>query len=896
MERGRAGRNVPYADSDGFEAGGIAAAVHRKTIYQPGLERTGGVNVKYLRVTFPANDLRFAFRSFKKSPIFTAIAVLSLALGIGANTAIFTLLDQILLRLLPVRDPEQLVLLSMKGFYYGGNWGENSLSFPMYRDFKANNQVFSGMFCRFLYSVSLGYNGQTERVMGELVSGTYFPVLGVGAAIGRTFTEEEDRIPNGHLVAMLSYDYWKTRFAGDPSIVGKTIIVNGHNYGIIGVAQRGFDGIELGYRTQVFLPVMMRALVIPNSDFLDFNNRRQRWLNVFGRLKPGESAEQARASLQPFFHSILEAEVKEAAFTTAPPDVRERFLKNVIDVLPGSQGRSSLRQKVTTPLWVLMALTGGVLLIACANVASLLIARATSRQKEIAIRLAVGAGRFRIVRQLVMESMLLSACGAMVGLALAFWTDRLLVALVPPETASLKLATMPDLRILLFTSAVAALTGLIFGLLPALQCSSPDLAPILKDMVSGIIGSGPSVRFRKALVAAQVTLSLMLLVGAGLFIRSLENLRDLGPGFSTTNLMAFRVDPFLSGYDSERAKVFYGRLKDAVREIPGVGSVGLAAQRILEDGNWDSLVTVEGYHPARTSQAPDVYLNSIGPDYLATLEVPILAGRDFTRNDTKTVQHGDKPDNRVSRAVLVNEKFAKRYFRSAGAAIGRHVGFGIDPGTKPDMEIVGVFKDIKYSNLREEIPIQMCLPYLAGPAAGGMIVYARAAVDPNPLFGAIRQKLRELDPDLPLYGLRTLDDQISKSLLAERLIASVSAAFAFLATLLAAIGLYGVIAYTVARRTREIGLRMTLGAFERDVIWMVMREVMILVAIGIAVGLAGAAGLTRLVEAQLYGIGAHDPMTLLAASLGLAAVGCAAGYVPARRASRVDAAQALRSE
>jgi predicted permease len=638
-----------------------------------------------------SNDLRFALRSFKKSPVFAAVAVLSLALGIGANTAIFTLLDQILLRLLPVKNPQELVPLSMKGFHYGSNWGGNALSFPMYRDFKANNKVFTEMFCRFAYRVSLGYNGQTERIAGELVSGTYFPVLGVGAAVGRTFTPEEDRTPNGHPLVMLSYDYWKTRFAGDPSIAGKTVTVNGHNYTIIGVSEQGFDGVELGYTTQVFIPVMMREQVIPNSDQLGFDNRRMRWVNVFGRLKPGVTAEQAKASLQPFFHGILEMEVKEAAFKNASADVRERFLKNIIDVLPGSQGRSYLRQKVSTPLWVLMALTGGVLLIACANVASLLIARATSRQKEIAIRLAMGAGRFRIMRQLVVESLLLSAGGAILGLVLALWTDRVLLAFLPLDTTSLKLSTTPDLRILLFTGAVALLTGIIFGLVPALQCTKPDVAPTLKDTVGGIVGGGGTVRFRKILVAAQVTLSLLLLVGAGLFIRSLRNLREMGPGFGTENLVAFNVDPSLNGYDAERAKLFYRQLTDRINGIPGVRSVGLAQMRILEDNEWDSWVTIEGYHPAKSSDTPDPYMNSIGPGYFTTLGVPILAGRDFTPRDTQMVQHGEKPDNTVPIVVLVNEKFAKRYFGAAGNAIGRHVGFGIDFTTKMDMEIVGVF-------------------------------------------------------------------------------------------------------------------------------------------------------------------------------------------------------------
>jgi predicted permease len=772
----------------------------------------------------------------------------------------------------------------------------------MYRDFKENNdlrgnkKVFTEMFCRFPFQVSLGYNGQTERVAAELVSGTYFPGLGVGAAIGRTFTSEEDRTPDGHPLAMLSYDYWKTRFAGDRSILGKNVAVNGHNYTIIGVAEQGFDGVELGYVTQVFIPVMMRAQVVPNSTQIEFMNRRMRWVNVFGRLKPGVSPEQAQASLQPFLHGILEMEVKEAAFKNASADVRERFLKNIIEMLPGSQGRSYLRPRLTKPLWVLMALTAGVLLIACANVASLLIARATSRQKEIAIRLAMGAGRFRIIRQLLIESLLLSAGGAVLGLALAIWTDRALLAFLPPDTTSLKLSTTPDLRILLFTGAVALLTGIIFGLVPALQGTKPDVAPTLKDTVGGIVGGGASVRFRKALVAGQVTLSLLLLVGAGLFIRSLRNLRDLGPGFAAENLVAFNVNLSLNGYDAQRAITFYRELTDRIDGIAGVRSVGLASQRILDDNRWDNWLTIEGYHPAKSSEVPDAYMNSIGPGYFATLGVPMLAGRDFTPKDTRYVQHGERPENMVPTVVLVNEKFAKQYFRSAGNAIGRHVGFGIDSTTKLDMEVVGVFKDIKYANLRDEIPIQMCTPYMASNFVGGMAVYVRTTMGADQFFGAVRGKVRELDGNLPLYAMRTVEEQISKSLLVERLVASLSMVFGFLATLLAIIGLYGVMSFTVARRTREIGIRMALGAFQKHVIWMVMREVLALVSIGIAAGLAGAIGLTRLVQAQLYGVTAHDPLTLALAALALAGVACAAGYLPALRASRIDAMQALRYE
>lgn len=845
-------------------------------------------------------DAQFALRAFGKSPVFTTVALLSLALGIGANTAIFSLLDQVLLRLMPVRNPQELVLLHMEGFHYGDNWGMNSVSYPMYEDLSAHNSVFSGMFCRFEWMFSVGFNGSTERTRGEFVSGTYFPVLGVQAAAGRTLTPNDNRIPDGHPVAVLAYGYWQSRFASDPAIVGKTIAVNGHNFTVVGVAQKGFDGVDPGNTTQIFVPVMMRPALMPQmNEELDFHNRRTRWVQVFGRLKPGISRVQAQASLQPFFHSMLEMEVKQAAFNNASGAVRARFLQNVIQALPGGQGNSYSRELLKTPLWVLMALTGGVLLIACANVAGLLIARGASRQKEIAIRLAIGAGRFRIVRQLLVESLLLSLGGGLLGLLLAFWTDRALLAFLPSgiDEYSMKLSTAPDLTILGFATAVALLTGLIFGLVPALQATKPDVAPTLKDTVGGVVGGGTHVRVRKALVAAQVMLSLLLLIGAGLFIRSLRNLRDLGPGFNTGKLVAFEIDPTLNGYSAERAKIFYRQLSADLSALPGVRSVGLAMIRILEENESDSWLTIEGYQ-AKPTETPDAFMNWIGPGYFETLGVPLLAGRNFTENDTQMVRHDDRPESvdMVPRVAIVNEKFAKRFFGSVEKSIGRHVGYGIDPGTKTDMEIVGVVKDIKYTNLRDEIPPQAFLPYLALDRAGGMTVYARTTMDPNQFISAVRSRVRAMDSNLPVYGMRTMDQQISNSLLVERLIASLSAVFGFLATLLAVIGLYGVMAYTVARRTREIGIRMALGAFQRDVIWMVMREVLVLLAIGLAAGLAGAWVLAKFVQAQLYGVSSHDPLTVALAALGLALVACAAGFIPASRASRIDAMSALRYE
>jgi predicted permease len=841
-----------------------------------------------------AQDLRYTARVLAKNPVFTAVAVVTLALGIGANTAIFTLLDQILLRLLPVKNPQQLVQLNMEGRHYGSIWGWRTISYPMYRDFQDHNEVFSGMFCRYPTAVSLTFGGQAERAGAELVSGTYFSVLGVTAALGRTFTPDDDRVPNGHPVVVLSYNYWKQRFGGDPAILGKTLTVNKHDMTVIGVAQAGFDGVELGHSPKLFIPIMMQpqVLIVGWTDML--KDRRTRWVNAFGRLKPDVTPTQAKASLAPFMHSMLEMEVREAAFNHASAYDREQYLKCWIDVLPGSQGRSYFRLELSTPLWVLMAVTGVVLLIACANLANLLLARATGRQKEIAVRLAVGATRRRIVRQLLIETLCLSGLGGLAGLAFAFWADKALMALyLPADSGGLSVSTGPDTRILLFTLAVTIATGLVFGLVPALETTKPDIGRTLKDQAD--VMAGGHGRLRKTLVVAQVALSLLLLIGAGLFLRTLNNLGSLGPGFPVERLVGFNLDPSLSGYTPERAQVFYQQLTEKLNSIPGVQSVGLASMRILEDDRTMSPVTVEGYTPATPEGSAEPYMNWISPDYFATLGVPIVAGRDFTAKDNLKVKHSPQPDDWVPTVVIVNEKFARRYF-SGQNPIGRHLGFGTDPGTPTDMEIIGVVKDIKYMNLREEIPEQAYAPYLGSHFATDMTVYLRTAVDPKQVMSSVRAKVRALDATLPIYDVRTTEAQISSLLTTERMIASLSTVFGFLATLLATIGLYGVMAYTVAQRRREIGLRMALGAEPRKVIWMVMREVLLLVAIGVGAGVPASLALMRAIQSQLYGLTAHDPSTLALATAGLALVACAAGFLPARRASRLDPMVALRYE
>jgi len=831
----------------------------------------------------PANllqDLRFAARTFTKSPAFVAVAVLSLALGIGANTAIFTLTDQLLLRLLPVRDPGQLVLLSAIGQHYGNNMGWNRISYPMYRDFRDRNQVFSSMFCMREVDMSVSYGGRTERISGELVSGNYFPVLGVGPALGRLFTAEDDKVQNGQPVAVLSFGYWQRRFARDPGVIGRKLVINGYPYTVVGVSQAGFTGTDPASAPEVRVPMMMSKEL---AEYLDLNDRRSRWITAFARLKPGVSLEKAKAGLQPLFHQIIQMEVQEKAFAKAAPDMKQRFLQMSMNVLPASSGRSYMRRQFSTPLLVLMATVALVLLIACANVANLLLARAASRQKEIAIRLALGAGRWRIISQLLVESLMLSVAGGVAGLALAVWIDRILIGLLPPSTTPLSISSTPDWRILGFNFALSVLTGVIFGLVPAFQATRPDVAPTLKDQAGSLAG-GASVGLRKALVVAQVSLSLLLLIGAGLFIRSLGNLKDLDPGFRTSNLIAFKIDPMLNGYKPDRARAIYRRLKETLDGLPGIRNSGLAVVPVLEGDEWDQWVTIDTYKP-KQGELPDPHMNFVSPNYFATMEIPLLAGRDFKVTDTAG----------APLVVIVNESFAKKYFGSLNA-VGHRVGMGIDPGTKTDITIIGVARDTKYESMRDEIPTEMFRPFDQMDFATGMTAYIRTARDPNQVFAMVRQTVQQLDPNLPVFQMTTLAKQMDDSLVTERLVATLSTSFGFLATLLAAIGLYGVMAYTVERRTREIGIRMAIGALTGDVLWLVMREVLILLAIGICVALPAALVLTRYVQAQLYGIQPSDPASIALAKIAIAAVASMAGYLPARRATRVDPIRALRYE
>jgi predicted permease len=810
------------------------------------------------------------------------VSVLSLALGIGANTAIFTLIHQLILQPLPVKQPEQIVMLAGRGKHYGGNNGFDRLSYPMYQEIRDKNQVFRGMFCTFPATVSASFEGRTELIGADFVSGNYFPILGIGAAVGRVFAASDDLIQGGHPLAVLSNGYWRARFNSDRTIVGKQIVVNGRALTIIGVSKAGFDGVEPGRAPQIRIPVTMKD-DLPRGDFARLNNDRFRWVEVFARLKPGMTLDKAQAGLQPLFHQILNREVTEQPFSKASPFVKQEFLKMWMEVMPGSTGRSYLRRTYSKPLVALMGIVGLVLLIACSNLANLLIARASARQREIAIRLALGAGRGKLIRQLFVETLMLAAAGGSMGIGLAVIIDRALIGFLPSGHTPISLTSTPDATVLAFTCTISLLSSLLFGLVPALQCTKPKVADILKDQATSVIRVG-SAGLRKGLVVAQVSLSMLLLVGAGLFQHSLHNLKSQDPGFDVKNLLAFNVDPTLSRYDRKWTMDYYRRLRDRLSTLPGVESHALAVMPVLENNEWDNWVTIEGYS-ARQDERPDPHMQFCSPGFFKTMKIPLLLGRDFNDRDTAG----------APKVGIVNQKFVNRYFGGA-VPLGRHLGMGIDPGTKLDIQIIGVAADTKYESMRDEIPYELYVPSDQQDFANGGTVYVRAQGDPVHLFDALRTQVRSVDAGVPMYDMRTLEDQMEISLLTDRLLAALSSVFGCLAALLAALGLYGVMAFTVERRTREFGIRMALGAGRSSVLRMVMTETLSLSGIGVAIGLGGTFGVTRLIQAQLFGVDPTDLLTLAAASLGIAAVTLLAGYLPAQRATGIDPMNALRWE
>lgn len=828
-------------------------------------------------------DVRFALRAIRRNPLFASVAILSLALGIGANTAIFTLLDQVILRKLPVKNPDELVMLFQRGAHNGSNMGARMHSYPIYQDFQQKAAPLAEVLCRRLVAASLSVDNQTERVNAEVVSGNYFSMLGVQPAAGRVFSSaEDDRDHMGHPSVVLSYDYWNTRFARDPHIVGKKVLVNNYPMTVVGVSAAGFVGLDPASAPQIRVPVQMMRAMFPQWTWVRIEDRRTRWVQVFARLKPGFTPESAQAPMQVLFRQIREYEQSLPAAKDWTPYAREQFLRGTIHVEKAATGYSNVRNDFSTALIVLMCMVGLVLLIACGNVANLLIARAFARQKEIAVRLSMGASRGQLVRQLLIESMVLSLAGGAVGVGLAVAMTRGLLSLMPAEGNPLLIQPEPDGRILLFTICLTFLTGLVFGLIPAWKSSRPDVWGTLKDTVGSVTGHSGALFLRKGLVVAQVSLSFLLLFGAGLFVRSLQNLKNTDTGFKDIdNLVSFQVSASQNGYSVERVAAFHQDLLDRLRAAPGVRSAALASVSLLSGDEWDSTTSVEG-HKAKDGEDMQAFINSLSPGYFATMGVPIIEGRDFDRRDMKE----------DAKVAIVNQKFARHFFGDK-SAVGRRLGRGGGPNVKLDIEIIGVVADTLYEGPREGVRRQVFVPNY-GPQ--GVAFYVRTSLPAASAYQLVRNEVRVLDAAMPVYALRTLGAQLDQTLLTERLIALLSAGFGALATLLAAIGLYGVMAFVVARRTKEVGLRMALGAEPGMVLWLVMKEVLVLVSIGLLVGVPSALGLGRFVASQLYGIKATDPWLAVATVVLLATVAGVAGLIPARRASRVDPILALRYE
>ncbi len=830
----------------------------------------------------------------RRSPLFAVIAILSLALGIGANTAIFTLLDQLLLRDLPVKNPDELVMLYQRGPHNGSNMGDRMHSYTIYQDYQQKAAPLSEVLCRRLISASFSLDNQTERVGAEMVSGNYFTMLGVKPAIGRVFnSREDDQHYMGHPVVVLGYDYWMSRFNGDPGVLGRKVLVNNYPMTIVGVSARGFAGIDPARAVQIRVPILMKEAMAPEWSWMQFADRRARWVQVFARLKPGYTVETAKAPMQGLFRQIREYESTLPAAKDWSKYVRDRFLEGTIHVEKAATGYSNLRNDFSKPLIVLMCMVGLVLLIACANVANLLIARAFARQKEIAVRLSIGATRWHLIRQLLVESLVLSAMGGAIGVFLAVTMTRVLLAMVPSEGNPLLIESTPDWRILAFTLGLTFITALVFGMVPALRASRPDLAPTLKDTVGGIAGgAGGSIVLKKGLVTAQVALSFLLLFGSGLFLRSLQNLKLKETGFrDINNLVTFRLAPALNGYDGPRTENLYRRILEQVRSTPGVRTASHASVGLLAGDEWDNTMGVEG-HKAKDGEDMQAFMNALSPGYFQTMGIPLEEGRDFELRDVPVQPVPERPEPELPKVAIVNRKFADHFFPGK-SALGRHISWGNGPNSKLDIEIIGVVGDTLYEGPREGSHRQVFVPAFGHMSAS---FYVRTVMDSRTAASVLRNEVKKIDPGLPVSDMKTLSSQLDETLMTERLIALLSAGFGLLATLLAAIGVYGVMAFAVASRKKEMGIRLALGAQPGWVLWTIMREVLILLVIGLVVGVPSALALGKLVATQLYGIEPRDPWTAGVTIMILVAVAAVAGLIPARRASRIDPVLALRYE
>lgn len=829
-------------------------------------------------------DIRFGLRVLAKNPGFTVIAIITLALGIGANTAIFSLMNQLLLRRLPVRNASELVEIHNPGPKTGrvSSDGDDadSFSYPMYKGLRDGAASVVALIGRSASDASLASQGQTERGHLELVTGNYFDVLGVAPALGRVFSQDDDKNPGGDQLAVLSYNYWTRHFAADPNVLNKTVLVNNVPMTIVGVSRNGFTGVQVGQSPDVFVPMSMAEQMTFDDGAL--NEWKDYWIKVLGRRAPGVSDAQARSGLNTAYHPLLEENL--AKITGFNEQKRQAFLAKQIVINPGARGRSIARRDSGPQIMVLFAMVALVLLIACSNVANLLLARGASRQREFAIRSAMGATRGRIVRQLVIESMICALAGGIVGIALGSWLISELVPIVTANASIDGLKAQLDPTVLLFAIAATLLSGVFFGVLPAWRVTRNSVTDVIKDQGSTSSASVAHVRFRKILVAGQVAFTLLLLAGAALFTKTLWNLRNVDLGLRTEHVISFAISPALNGYDNPRTIRLVDQLRQRLAVLPGVRSVTSSELGALTGDSSGSNITAEG-----GAEVPDdlqtVNYVAAGPSYFSTFGVPLISGRDLTEADNAT----------APKVAVISETVAKRFFPGRNP-IGMKFCFGSGK-VKPDITVVGIVRDMNQDHVKSVTTNPyIYVPYSQRDSLYAMSFYVNTERDPLQLASAMQSVVRDTDANLPVYNLKTMDRIVEEDLFSARMVAVLSGAFAGLAAMLAALGIYGVLAFLVVQRTREIGIRMAVGAESGDIRRLIVKEVGSMLLTGVVIGLPLAYALARLSESLLFGVSASNPSIYLVGLVLIAVVAVIACYIPARRATRVDPLVALRYE
>jgi predicted permease len=829
-------------------------------------------------------DLRFSARSFLRSPGFTAATLLSLALGIGATTAIYSLVDQVILHALPVREPERLVLVDWNGddLVTGAIGTFNLMPHPICRDLQQQTRFLDGVLCRAEIQVNLTAGGDPRPVAAEIVSGRYFSVLGVGPALGRVIEPEDDAAPGVGPVVVLSYDFWQAQFGGAADIVGRKVLIGNHPMTVVGVAAAGFRGVDIGAVPAFWIPTSMYADANLGADE-DLLNSPTRWLQILARLRPGVSAAQAQAGLLPWFRPWLEDSARRPGFPIISAERRRAYLASTLEVASAPQGHSPLRRSLSQPLWLLFAATGVLLGLACLNVAGLFLARGSARGREIGTRLALGASRGRIGRQLLADSLLLAVAGGVLGAAVAPLAIRGLIGFLPHDLAASGLRGTLSLRLLTFAFVASMAAGLLSGLAPAIHAGGDSLVSSLRERAGTGFGG---VRLRKCIVTLQVAFSLILVIGAALFLRTLTGLLAKGPGFDTSSLLSFAIAPLQNGYSRADASRLVRRVDEQVRALPAARSSAAARFAFLTGGAWSNKVTMQT--DRRTVSDRSVNFNAVSPGFFATLGVRVLAGRDFDQSDSR-------PAGEIGpRCAIVNEAFVKRYLAGHDPLGVRIARGGGSQDIKPNSVIIGVVADMSYRGLRDNSE-QVFFPLFEHDDTGATF-YIKVRGSPEQVIPSIRRLVQQDDPRLPILWFRTLDDQVNRSLSTERLLAALSGSFGALALLLSLIGLYGVMSFVVTRRTREIGIRLALGATGASAIRLVLRDAVVMIAAGMAIALPCAAALGKLVQSQLFGVTATDPATIAMAAMILAVGALAAAFIPAWRASNVSPTDALRLE